>query len=62
MAGEFAGKASFVEVDVDENEDLVDKFGVGPIPTIVILKDGKEHDRVIGADAAAIRKAVQSAL
>lgn len=36
-------------VDVDENNDLAFKFNVESIPTIVIIKNGVEVERVIGA-------------
>ena len=36
------------KVDVDENEQTARKFGVMSIPTIVLLKDGKEVARNVG--------------
>ena len=35
-------------VNMDEEEEMVDKYGVSSIPCIVLLKDGKEVDRVVG--------------
>lgn len=35
-------------VNMDEDEEMVDKYGVSSIPCIVLLKDGKEVDRVVG--------------
>lgn len=36
------------KVDVDQNEKTAKKFGIMSIPTIVLLKDGKEIARNIG--------------
>jgi thioredoxin 1 len=45
---ELADKATFEKVDVDTQTDRASKFGVLSIPTFVILKDGKEVDRMVG--------------
>ena len=37
-----------VNIDVDESEELAAKFFVRSVPTIVIMKDGKEIKRHIG--------------
>ena len=36
------------KVDVDENEETAKNFGVMSIPTVVLLKDGKEVARNVG--------------
>lgn len=50
VAGEYAGKANFVKVDVDERGDLATRYMVMAIPTILIL-DGKGEviDKLEGA-------------
>lgn len=35
-------------VNVDEEEEIAEKYGVSGIPCIVILKDGKEINRAVG--------------
>ncbi|MDY6766534.1 MAG: thioredoxin [Candidatus Nanohaloarchaea archaeon] len=37
------------KVDVDENQDLATDYGVRSIPTFIILQDGEEVDRAMGA-------------
>jgi thioredoxin 1 len=37
------------KVNVDEEPELASKFGVFSIPTLVVLKDGKEMTRAVGA-------------
>ena len=46
---EFEGKVNFRKIDVDKEVDEAAKFKVLSIPTFVILKDGKEVDRKVGA-------------
>jgi len=48
LAGEFKDKAGFAKVNVDENPQLASQFGVMSIPTIMIFKDGKPEQQVIG--------------
>mgnify|MGYP001482648346 CR=1 FL=1 len=37
------------KVDVDAAPELAQKFGVMSIPTLVVIKDGKVTQRVVGA-------------
>ncbi|AIE83912.1 thioredoxin [Fimbriimonas ginsengisoli Gsoil 348] len=48
-AQEFAGKATFLKVNVDESPDVAMRYGVQGIPNLTFLKDGKVVDTVIGA-------------
>lgn len=45
---ELTGKVGFEQVDVDAQTDRASQFGVLSIPTFVILRDGKEIDRMVG--------------
>jgi thioredoxin 1 len=49
LAVEYEGKAKIGKVDVDENQQTAIKFGVRSIPTLLIFKDGKLNDTIIGA-------------
>jgi len=49
LAVEYDGKVKIGKVDVDENQQIAIKFGVRSIPTILIFKDGKLKDTIIGA-------------
>jgi thioredoxin 1 len=49
LATEFEGKAIIGKVDVDDNPDIVSKFGIRNIPTIIFIKNGEMVDKVVGA-------------
>ncbi len=54
------GKASFFKVNVDDNPDLARRFAVMSIPTMVVLQDGEEAARMVGArNRADIQSAVE---
>ena len=38
-----------VKINVDDEMELAEKFGVASIPTIILFKDGKEAKKNIGA-------------
>ena len=48
VAAEYDGKAIVGKCDIEENDELTEKFGIMNVPTVVFLKDGKEVDRVVG--------------
>ena len=41
-------KGKIVKVNVEECEELAKKYGIMNIPTLVLIKDGVETDRVVG--------------
>ena len=45
---ELKDKVYVIKVNVDEDEELSNKFGIYSIPTLVLIKDGKEIDRKVG--------------
>lgn len=49
IAEEMAGKAKVYKVDVDENQDLASQHSIMSIPALIVFKDGKEVDRMVGA-------------
>ncbi len=48
LAKSYAGKVIFGKVNVDENPKLAMEYGVTAIPTLVVLKNGVEVDRMVG--------------
>ncbi|AGO13647.1 AaceriAGL229Cp [[Ashbya] aceris (nom. inval.)] len=50
---------SFYKVDIDELPEAAHQFGVTGVPTYVVLRDGREHTRVVGADPRALEQALK---
>ena len=48
LAKEYQGKVVFGKLNVDENPETTQRFGVMAIPTLLVMKDGQEVDRVVG--------------
>ena len=49
VAEEMAGRVKVGKLNVDENPKTAARFGVRSIPTLLILKNGCEADRLVGA-------------
>jgi thioredoxin 1 len=49
LVTEYHGKAIIAKVNVDNERELAEKFSVMNIPTLIVLKNGEEFDRIIGA-------------
>jgi len=49
LAQEFEGRAKVCKVNADEEQDLLTKYGVRSVPTVLFLKDGEVVDQLIGA-------------
>ncbi len=45
---ELQGKAEIYKVDIDECEDIARQFGIMSVPTMIVFKDGKEVDKMVG--------------
>ncbi|MGA3109080.1 MAG: thioredoxin [Candidatus Bathyarchaeia archaeon] len=48
LAKEYSGKVVFGKLNVDENPETAQRYGVMAIPTLLVMKEGKEVDRVVG--------------
>jgi thioredoxin 1 len=48
LAKEYAGKVFVGKLNVDENPQTAERLQVYSIPTVVIMKNGKEVDRIVG--------------
>ena len=46
-------KTIYCELDIDEAEDVTLDFGIMIVPTMIVFKNGKEFDRMIGAQPKA---------
>lgn len=49
IAAELGGKLRVAKVNIDENPELAAEYGVRSIPTLLMFKNGKIADTMIGA-------------
>jgi len=49
LAPNYDGKAVIAKLNVDDNPVVAQRFGVTSIPTMMMFKDGKLVDRIVGA-------------
>lgn len=49
LATEYTGRVRIVAIDVDDEQLLAQRYDVRSMPTLVILRDGREVGRVIGS-------------
>ena len=63
VAAEYEGRIKVGKVNVDDNPATPGKYGVRGIPTVILLKDGKVVDQVVGAiPKAQLEALIQKAL
>ena len=48
LARQYLGKAVIAKLDVDENPATAEKFHVFSIPTVVLINDRTEVERIVG--------------
>jgi len=53
LAGEYQGKVTVGEIDVDENQDIAIRYGVMAMPTLGLFRSGKMIDRMVGFPGSA---------
>ena len=58
-ADQYKGKIVFCEVNVDLNQDLVANVNVSAMPTFVFYSEGKEIERIQGANEIKIKEALE---
>ena len=59
VAEKYAGNARVVKLNVDDNPSISQRYGIKGIPTLILFKNGREEERVVGATSeAAISKMI----
>lgn len=48
LSSEMAGRVKVAKLNIDENPGVANRFGVRSIPTLLVLKGGREVDRLVG--------------
>lgn len=59
LTKEYEGKVVFGKLEVDENPVTSNNYSISGIPTVIIFKDGKEAERLVGVQT---REVYQKAL
>lgn len=49
VAGEYADRVEIKKLNIDENPNIAQKFGIRSIPTLMLFKDGAVHAQKLGA-------------
>jgi thioredoxin 1 len=49
LSKQYSGKVKFAKVNVDENPKTPTNYGVRGIPTMILFKEGKVVDQLVGA-------------
>lgn len=49
LAAEYDGRVSVGKVNIDDEREITEKYGIMSIPTLLFFKDGKVVDQVVGA-------------
>jgi thioredoxin 1 len=49
LATRYKGKARVAKMNVDENQDSPQQFGIRMLPTLLIFKGGKVVEQIVGA-------------
>jgi len=49
IAEQYASMARVVKLNVDDNPSTSQRYGIKGIPTLILFKNGKEEERVVGA-------------
>jgi thioredoxin 1 len=49
VAGEYADRVAIKKLNIDENPNIAQKFGIRSIPTLMLFKDGAVQAQKLGA-------------
>lgn len=49
LARDYAGKAVFARVNVDENPEVASRYSIMSIPHFIVFRNGRPAERIVGA-------------
>ncbi len=58
LAARHKGKLKVAKVNIDDNQDTPQQYGIRSIPTLLVFKNGQVVDQIVGANKAKIEAAV----
>ena len=63
LSQEYSGRVNFAKIDTDANQSLAARYDIESIPTVMIFREGRIVDRIVGAAPAQVyRKKIDAAL
>lgn len=63
LATQYKGRLKVAKVNIDDNQDTPQQYGIRSIPTLLVFKGGKVVEQIVGAvPRARLEAAVQKAL
>ena len=63
LASQYKGKVKVAKVNIDDNQDTPQQYGIRSIPTLLVFKGGKVVGQIVGAvPKARIEDAITKAL
>lgn len=63
VAKDVKGKAKVAKIDIDKEQKTASQYNITSVPTIILFKDGKEVNRLVGLrNADAIKQFVLAAV
>lgn len=61
LADDFEGRAKVGKVDVDENQQVAQEYGIRSIPTLLFFKDGQVEEQLVGtSDKKSLKQKLES--
>ncbi|MCI0572838.1 MAG: thioredoxin [Myxococcaceae bacterium] len=49
LAGQYQGRLKVAKVNIDDNQDVPQQYGIRSIPTLLLFKGGRVVDQIVGA-------------
>lgn len=63
VAQEVKGQATVAKIDIDQEQGTANRFQITSVPTMILFKNGKEVNRLVGLRTQAdIKEFIQSAV
>jgi thioredoxin 1 len=63
LATQYKGKVKVAKINIDDNQDTPQQYGIRSIPTLLVFKGGKVVEQIVGAvPKSKLEAALQKAL
>jgi len=62
LSDEYQGKLKFAKMDIDQHPNTSSRLGIQAIPTLMIFKDGKAIERLVGPHPTRLKSEIDRVL